>query len=71
MLQIAVAFATNCAVAFLSAFAVRRLLGGPPWFDNFHRAIVYVVVTAVVSPAVVALGGAFVRISDGAALGAC
>lgn len=68
ILQMAVAFATNCLVAVLSAYAVRRLLGAPPWFDNFRRAVVYVVVTAVVSPAVVALGGAFVRISEGAAL---
>ena len=68
VLQMAVAFATNCMVAFLSAAAVRGLLGGPPWFDSFQRASVYVVITAVVSPAVAALGGAFVRISGGAPL---
>ena len=68
ILQMAVAFATNCLVALLSALGVRRLLGAPPWFDNFRRAVVYVVITAVISPAVVALGGAFVRISEGAAL---
>ncbi len=68
MLQIAVAFATNCMVAFLSAAGVRGLLGGPPWFDSFQRASVYIVITAVVSPGVAALGGAFVRISEGAAL---
>ena len=68
MLQIAVAFVTNCMVAFLSAAGVRGLLGGPPWLDSFQRASVYVVITAVVSPGVAALGGAFVRISEGAAL---
>ena len=67
-IEIAVAFATNCLVAVLNAVAVRHLLGGPPWFGNFHKAIVYVVVTALVGPAVAALGGAFVRISGGAAL---
>ena len=67
-LQIAVAFATNCMVAVLSAVAVRRLLGEPPWFNNFRRAILYIVIAAVVCPAVAAIGGAFVRISEGAAL---
>jgi len=66
--QIGVAFATNCTVAFLSAVMVRRLLGGPPWFDNFQKTVAFVVITAVISPAVAALGGAFVRISEGAAL---
>jgi integral membrane sensor domain MASE1 len=66
--QIAVAFATNCAVAFLSAVLVRRVLGAPPWFDNFQKAVAYVVITAVISPGVAAVGGAFVRISEGAAL---
>jgi signal transduction histidine kinase len=67
-LQIGVAFATNCMVAFLSAFAVRRLLGEPPWFNNFRRAILYILIAAVVCPAIAAVGGAFVRISEGAAL---
>ena len=70
VLQMAVAFATNCLVAVLSAYAVRRLLGAPPWFDNFRRAVVYVVITAVVSPTLVALGGGlrahFGRSSTGA-----
>jgi integral membrane sensor domain MASE1 len=66
--QIAVAFATNCAVAFLSAVMVRRVLGAPPWLDNFQKAVAFVVITAVISPAVAAVGGAFVRISAGAAL---
>jgi signal transduction histidine kinase len=66
--QMAVTFATNCMVAFLSAFGVRRLLGDSPWFDNFQRATVYILITAVVAPAVAALGGAFVRIAGGAPL---
>ena len=59
-----VAFATNCSIAAMNAFGVRYFLGEPPWFDNFHKAISYVMLTAVASPAIVALGGAFVR-SDG------
>jgi signal transduction histidine kinase len=66
--QMATAFATNCMVALLNAFLMRRLLGGPPWFDNFQRAIAYVLITAVVGPGIVALAGAFVRISGGGAL---
>ena len=32
-----VAFVTNCMVALLNAFAVRRLLGDPPWFSNLRK----------------------------------
>ena len=60
--QLLVAFATNCSVAMLNAFAMRYFLGEPPWFDNFYKAILYGMIAAVVSPAIVALGGAFVRI---------
>ena len=61
-LQLLVAFATNCAVAAANAAALRRMIGGPPWFGSLRNACVYVCVTAVVSPAVVALAGAFVPI---------
>jgi PAS domain S-box-containing protein len=60
--QLLVAFATNCAVAAANAAALRRMIGGPPWFGSLRNACVYVCVTAVVSPAMVALGGAFVPI---------
>jgi len=60
--QIVVAFITNCAVAVLNALVVRQLLINPPWLDSFHRALLYVIGTACISPAVVAFGGAFVRI---------
>jgi PAS domain S-box-containing protein len=60
--QLLVAFATNCAVAVISAAALRRTVGGPPWFGSLRSACLYVAVTAVASPAVVALGGAFVPI---------
>jgi PAS domain S-box-containing protein len=60
--QLLVAFATNCAVAVISAAALRRTVGGPPWFGSLRNACVYVAITAVASPAVVALAGAFVPI---------
>jgi PAS domain S-box-containing protein len=60
--QLLVAFATNCAVAMANAAALRRMVGGPPWFGSLRNACVYVCVTAVVTPAIVALGGAFVPI---------
>jgi signal transduction histidine kinase len=63
--QILIAFVTNCAVATLNAFGVRYLVGRPPWLDTFHKALIYVLVTAVIGPAAVAFGGAFVRIAGG------
>jgi PAS domain S-box-containing protein len=69
MLPIAVAFATNCAIALLSAFVVRRRLRGPPWLGTLAKASIYVLVTALVAPALVACGGAFVPILGGAANG--
>jgi signal transduction histidine kinase len=65
MPQMLVAFATNCMVALLNAFAVRHFLGGPPWFGNLRKASRYILATAVACPAVSALGGAFVPILGG------
>jgi len=66
--QMLVAFATNIAVALLNAFAVRRLLGDPPSLDDLRKASLYILITAALSPAVVALGGAFVPILGGGPL---
>jgi signal transduction histidine kinase len=65
--QLLVAFATNCMVALLNAYAVRRFVGGPPWFGNFRKASIYIVITAGIGPTVAALGGAFVPILGGGA----
>jgi signal transduction histidine kinase len=65
--QLLVAFATNCMVALLNAYAVRRFVGDPPWFGNFRKACIYIVITAGIGPAVSALGGAFVPILGGGA----
>lgn len=66
--QLLVAFATNCLVVLPNAWAVRRFVGGPPWFGNWRAALRYIAITAGVGPAVAALGGAFVPIMGGGAL---
>jgi signal transduction histidine kinase len=63
-----VAFVTNCAVALLSAFGVRRFLGDPPFFGTLRNATLYVLITAGISPAIAALGGAFVQILSGGSI---
>ena len=63
--QSLVAFATNCMLAVLSAYGVRRFLGEPPWFGTLRNAAIFVLITAGLSPAVTALGGAFVQILGG------
>jgi len=66
--QLLVAFVTNCLVALLNAYAVRRLLDPPPWLGTFRRMGVYILITAGISPAVAALGGAFVPILGGGSI---
>jgi PAS domain S-box-containing protein len=66
--QMLVSFATNCCVAILNSAAVRRILGDPPWPAKLRTTSYYILVTAVVSPAICALGGAFVPILGGGAL---
>ncbi len=63
--QMLVAFGTNCSVAILNAAALRKLLGDPPWPGKLRNTSYYILVTAVVSPAIGALGGAFVPILGG------
>jgi signal transduction histidine kinase len=60
--QLLVAFATNCVVAILNAIGVRSLLAGPPWFGTLSNAAMYVLLTAMVNPAISAFGGAFVQV---------
>jgi integral membrane sensor domain MASE1 len=55
-------------VALLNAYAVRRLLDPPPWLGTFRRMGVYILITAGISPAFAALGGAFVPISGGGSI---
>jgi signal transduction histidine kinase len=65
--QMLVAFATNCMVALLNAIAVRHLLHGPPWLADLRKASLYILITAGISPAISALGGAFMPIMGGGA----
>lgn len=62
----AVAFATNCAIALLNALVVRQRLDGPARLGTLKKAAIYVLATALAAPALVALGGAFVPILLGA-----
>jgi signal transduction histidine kinase len=64
-LQLWVAFATNCAVALLSATGLRVLFPGRFVIRSFDTALFYVLVAAIGSPAICALGGAFVRVGGG------
>ena len=66
--QLLVAFATNCSVAALNAFAVQRILIEPPWFGSIRKATAYVFITAFVSPALCSFGGAFVSTSGGGSI---
>ncbi|HEY7230825.1 MAG TPA: MASE1 domain-containing protein [Pseudolabrys sp.] len=66
--QMIVAFVTNCLVAVVNAFAVQRLMVGPPWFGTIRKTIIYVLTTAFLSPAFCALGGAFVQILGGGSI---
>jgi len=66
--QLMLAFATNCLIALMAASALRRLIAGPPWLDGLRKACLYVLITAVASPMVVALGGAFLPVLGGAGL---
>jgi PAS domain S-box-containing protein len=66
--QLLVAFVTNVAVAMLNATAGRALIGPLPWFDSLRKSCLYVMITALVSPMLVALGGAFVPIVGGGSI---
>lgn len=68
VLQLLVAFVTNCMVAVLSAYAVRRFIGDPPRFDTFQNAALYIFITAGPCPAISAFGGAFVPILGGGSI---
>ena len=63
--QLWVAFATNCMVALVSAASLRVLFPGRFVIRSFDTALFYVLVAAIGSPAISALGGAFVRVAGG------
>ncbi len=63
--ELLVAFATNCLVAIMSAIGVQHFLKEPPWFGTLRNAAIYLLITTGLSPAISALGGAFVQILGG------
>ena len=63
--QLLVAFLTNCMVACLNAYFIRRLIGGPPWLGTLRATILYILITVGVSPVLSAFGGAVVPIMGG------
>ncbi len=65
--QLLVAFVTNCMVAIGSAAAVKAW-GESDWFGNLRNACLFIFITAIASPAVTALAGAFVPIMGGGAI---
>lgn len=67
-LQWPVAFATNCLVAALNAYLVQTVLVEAPWLGSLRKASLYILITAIATPAVAALGGAFVQILGGGAI---
>jgi len=67
--QLMAAFATNFAVAALSAAAIQRQLRTGPLFATFRDTVNFVAIVGFICPAVVALAGAFVPILGGGALG--
>lgn len=44
---IAATYVGNTGEALISAVLLRRLVGGPPWFDSFKRVATFAIVTAV------------------------
>ncbi|HEX5507727.1 MAG TPA: MASE1 domain-containing protein [Pseudolabrys sp.] len=60
--QLLVAFVTNCLVAAINAIAVKKFLGQDRWFTTLRRAAIYILITTIISPAISALGGAFVQV---------
>lgn len=67
-IQLVVAFATNSAVAATNAYAAQRFIGGPPWLNSLRKATLYVLITALISPASWAFVGAFVPIAGGGSI---
>ena len=60
--QLLVAFVTNCMVAMGNAYGVKRFLKEPPWFGTLKNASLYILISAGITPAISALGGAFVQV---------
>ena len=63
--ELLAAFATNLAVAALSAAAIQRQIGQRPWFSTFRSTANFIFIVGFVCPAIAAFGGAFVPVLGG------
>ena len=63
--QMLVAFVTNCCVALLNAYLVQTFVDREARVDTFRKTLRYIGISAVLAPAISALGGAFVPILGG------
>jgi PAS domain S-box-containing protein len=60
-----VAFVTNCLFAGASAWALQRFVGTTSIFETINKTSLYILITAVGTASIVALGGALVPILSG------
>jgi signal transduction histidine kinase/integral membrane sensor domain MASE1 len=63
--ELLAAFASNLAVAALSAAAIQSQIGQRPWFSTFRSTANFIFIVGFVCPAIAAFGGAFVPILGG------
>jgi PAS domain S-box-containing protein len=63
-----VAFVTNCLFAGASAWALQRFVGATSIFETINKTSLYILITAVGTSSLVALGGALVPILSGGRL---
>lgn len=63
--QLLVAFVTNCAIAATNSWAAQRFISGPPWLNSLRKGTIYVLTTALLSPALWAFVGALMPIVGG------
>jgi PAS domain S-box-containing protein len=63
-----VAFVTNCLFAGASAWALQRFVGTTSIFETINKTSLYILITAVGTSSVIALGGALVPILSGGKL---
>ena len=63
--ELLAAFATNLAVAALSAAAIQSQIGQRPWFSTFRSTANFIFIVGFVCPAIAAFGGAFVPVLGG------
>ncbi|MCK9909024.1 MASE1 domain-containing protein [Microbacteriaceae bacterium K1510] len=61
--RVLLAFAANVGMALAGVQVIHRLLGDPPWLGTIRKAATYILMLGFFCPAVIAVGGAFARVS--------